>query len=106
MGCRETIIQAESKRFPRYLPFLTFLPPLLADQERRANERQLNRDAPRKLAIVVGLNIFHQRRTDYGLIESDEVRAFQPGQPGGIDLAEDPTVKALIDEGEQPLSLC
>jgi len=94
--------QAESKRFPRYLPFLTFLPPLLGDQERRANERQLKGDVPRKLAIVVGLNKLptSTARIMALIRDLDEVRAFQPGQPGGINLAEDPTVKALVDEGE------
>jgi hypothetical protein len=69
---------------------------------RRANERHLNGDVPRKPAVVVGLKKFpsNTARITALIQDLDEVSAFQTGQPGGVDLAEDLTVKALIDEGE------
>jgi hypothetical protein len=93
---------SELKQNPKYLVFLKSVPSLLRDQERRANERQLN-SAPRQLAIANDLS----KRSPQGarimalIRDLDEVRAYQSGQPGGVDLTEDATIKALIAEGEE-----
>jgi hypothetical protein len=68
----------------RHLSFLEPLPALLADQERRATRAPAGKEA----GIAA-------------LIESlDQVDARQWGQPGGVSLAEDRRVQALIKEGE------
>src|SRR5258705_5658980 len=94
--------QSELKQNPKYLIFLKSVTSLLRDQERRANERQRN-SAPRQLAIA---NELSKRSPPSARImalirDLDEVRAYQAGQPGGVDLTEDATVKALIGEGEE-----
>jgi hypothetical protein len=94
---------SEPKQNPRYLIFLKSVPSLLRDQERRANERQLPNSAPRQLAIANDLSKRSPRSARIMALirELDEVRAYQSGQPGGVDLTEDATVKALIGEGEE-----
>ena len=78
-----------------YLQFLAPLPDLVEDQERRAAQTVPARPGVEALA---------KRPVDErvaGLIALlDEVRARQWGQPGGVNLAEDPVVTALIDVGD------
>jgi hypothetical protein len=96
-------VQSDPKQNPRYLIFLKSVPSLLRDQERRANERQLPNSATRQLAIANDLSKRSPRSARIMALirDLDEVRAYQSGQPGGVDLTEDATVKALIGEGEE-----
>lgn len=89
---------AVSDLHSRYLSFLTPLPLLLADQERREAERgKTAGTTPRARAardVAAGASV-------EGLIDAlDEVNARQWGQPGGVDLGEDPRVIALAAKGE------
>ncbi len=82
---------------PRYLYFLQPLSALLADQERRAKAVKRSRVSPEEIARYP-----QGQARIAALIESlDEVSARQWGQPGGVDLAEDKIVEALIKEGEE-----
>jgi hypothetical protein len=88
-----------------YLDFLDQLPQLLADLERREKE------GGRVSVIEGGLqNITSQTERITALIRDlDLVQARQWSQPGGVDLAEDPIVSALIQEGDpavEPLLDC
>jgi len=88
-----------------YLDFLDQLPQLLADLERRAKE------GDRMTVIQSGLqNIPNQTERIAALIRDlDLVEARQWGQPGGVNLAQDPIVSALIQEGDpavEPLLDC
>lgn len=72
-----------------YLSFLAPLDSLLADQERRAQEgRKGAGAAPKRSGDLESL-----------VAELDEVAARQSGQPGGVDVGEDPRVRALIARG-------
>jgi hypothetical protein len=88
-----------------YLGFLDQLPQLLADLERRAHEAK-------KISIIEsGLtNYPDQTRRIAALIDDlDLVSARQWGQPGWVNLPEDPIVSALIQEGDpavEPLLDC
>jgi hypothetical protein len=85
---------------PPYLNFLDQLPDLLRDQERRARKKPTAKvpadaDRARRIAALID--------------QLDEVAARQWGQPGGVNLAFDPTVQALIKEGDaavEPLLTC
>ncbi|MBO0697487.1 MAG: hypothetical protein J2P46_03770 [Zavarzinella sp.] len=81
------------------LGFLGQLPELLADQERRA------KGGPRGAVVCIGPGRDpDQKKRVAALIDRlDEVDARQSGQPGGVDLGEDPVVQALIREGEPAL---
>lgn len=88
-----------------YLNFLDQLPQLLADLERREKE------GTHASVISSGLtNITNQAERVRDLIRDlDLVQAHQWGQPGGVNLAEDPIVAALIAEGDaavEPLLDC
>ena len=88
-----------------YLDFLEQLPQLLADLERRAKEGN------RVSLIESGLqNITNQTERIAALIRDlDLVQARQWGQPGSVNLPEDPIVSALIQEGDaaiEPLINC
>ena len=78
-------------------PFLKPLTQLLADEERRVNEKA----DPRTPALEEDLRIKDPRvRVDTLIRRLDEVVAFQHGQPGGVDLRESEIVKALIAQGD------
>ena len=74
-----------NSRFPTYLPFLTQLPALLADCERRVANR--NNPSPSGKGIA-------------GLIDDlQNVDARQWSQPGSVCLAKDSRIKALVKIG-------
>jgi len=88
-----------------YLEFLDQLPELLADLERREKE------GPRPGAAALSFtNIIDQAERIKALVRDlDQVQARQSSQPGGVDLAGDPIVAALIAEGDaavEPLLDC
>lgn len=88
--------RAESARRgsePPLLSFLDPLPSLLADQERRA------RDPRSRLAPGAMVAPERRARIEALMLALDEVSARQQGQPGGVDLAEDWIVRAIIREG-------
>jgi hypothetical protein len=82
-----------------HLDFLDRLPALLADQERRAaragSHEGLDPRAPQKSAGTADAG-----RIAALIGELDQVAERQWAQPGDVDLAADPRVKALIAEGE------
>ena len=85
------------------LGFLDALPPLLADQRRRATESAYTPTLHDEKGPQGGERIT-------GLIRDLElVCAHQSGQPGGVNLAEDPIAQALIQTGDaavEPLLVC
>ena len=88
-----------------YLNFPDQLPQLLADLERREKE------GTHASIISSGLtNITNQAERVHDLIRDlDLVQAHQWGQPGGVNLAKDPIVSALISQGDaavEPLLDC
>ena len=88
-----------------YLGFLDQLPQILADLERRQKEGN------HVSVIQSGLqNATNQTERIAALIRDlDLVSARQWGQPGGVNLPEDPIVTALIQEGDpavEPLLDC
>jgi len=88
-----------------YLDFLGQLPQIVADLERRSGE------GDRVSVMQSGLqNITNQTRRIAALIRDlDLVAARQWGQPGWVDLPNDPIVSALIQEGDpavEPLLDC
>ena len=88
-----------------YLGFLDQLPQILNDLERRSREDN------RVSVIESGLqNITNQTERIAALIRDlDLVQARQWGQPGSVNLPEDPIVSALIQEGDtavEPLINC
>jgi hypothetical protein len=94
-----------NKEFQPYLSFLEQLPQIHADLERR------DKEGPRFGAISSGLtNIADQAERVRVLIRDlDLAQARQWSQPGGVNLAEDPVVSALIGEGDaavEPLLDC
>lgn len=84
------------KELQPYLNFLEQLPPLLADLERREKE------GARVSVITTGVtNITDQTQRVAALVRDlDLVQARQWGQPGWVNLPEDPIVSALIGEGD------
>ena len=83
-----------------YLGFLDQLPLLIADLERRAR-------APKQKSVVESgvTNISSQSKRIVALINDlDLVQARQWGQPGMVNLVEDPIVSALIQEGDTVVS--
>lgn len=93
------------KEMQPYLNFLGQLPQLLADLERREKE------GAHVSVITTGLNnITNQTKRVAALIRDlDLAQAHQWGQPGWVDLPEDPVVSALIAEGDaavEPLLDC
>ncbi|MBI4748351.1 MAG: hypothetical protein HY774_07660 [Acidobacteria bacterium] len=85
-----------------YLHFVWNLSELLADQERRARaqitdttfsqtEPQVSENNPAPIATLIK--------------NLDQVNARQWGQPGGVNLADDPIVQALIARGEEAVPL-
>ncbi|MGD1086365.1 MAG: hypothetical protein ABSA47_16635 [Verrucomicrobiota bacterium] len=88
-----------------YLNFLGELPAILADLERREKE------GAHESVLKSGLSkITNQTERIKALIRDlDLVDARQWGQPGGVDLAQDPVVGALTQEGDpavEPLLDC
>jgi hypothetical protein len=98
--------EAAARSFPRpssntnqdeqtaYLSFLDQLPALVSDQERRGQESAYTpvlemTTPPSGTEKVANL-----------IRDLELVSARQSGQPGGVDLASDPVVKALILEGD------
>lgn len=83
---------------PGYLTFLDPLPALLADQERHA---KADPNAARN--SVPDLSGYPDKAARIAALidRFDEVSARQWGQPGGVMLAEDPRVRALIEQGEE-----
>ncbi len=77
-----------------HLSFLAHVDVLLADQERRARAPEAKVD----LAAVQKLP--EPQRIAALVAALDQVSARQWGQPGGVSLAEDPIVRALVAEGE------
>ncbi len=82
-------------RFPdrklSYVPFLTQLPALLADCERRVGQQ--DNPPPPKQAMAALID------------DLQNVDARQDGQPGGVALAFDPRVKALVQHGDEVVPL-
>jgi hypothetical protein len=78
------------------LTFLSQLPQLLTDLERR------DKEGPHVSCLKQGGRVFtNQIEKINALIRDlDLVEARQWGQPGGVDLAEDPIVKAITDQGD------
>jgi len=77
----------------QYLSFFAPLDTLVADQERRANERGREAGAAvRKLKTESVSSL---------VAELEEVAARQWGQPGGVDLGDDPRVRALVARGDE-----
>ena len=88
-----------------YLDFLGQLPLILADLERRAKE------GPRTNIVEAGItNYPDQTKRIAALVDDlDLVSARQWGQPGWVNLPEDPIVSLLIQEGDpavEPLLNC
>lgn len=88
-----------------YLDFLEQLPQLLTDLERRQKE------GPRAgILESSSVNIKNQSARIAALIHDlDLVHARQWGQPGWVNVADDPTVAKLIEEGDaavEPLLTC
>lgn len=81
---------------PRYLTFLQPLAALLRDQERRAREGRRSRPSVAEIAR----NPDKAARINALIDALDEVAARQWGQPGGVDLHDDPVVKMLLAQGE------
>jgi hypothetical protein len=79
-----------------YLDFLDQLPAWLADLERR------EREGERVPALMRGLTNFATpaERIAALIRDLDLVAARQMGQPGGVMLAQDPVVAALVQEGD------
>jgi hypothetical protein len=89
----------------RYLDIPKQLPELLADQERRA------KDGTHEAVVCIGPGRHpDQKKRIASLIDRlDEVNERQWGQPGGVNLGNDPIIQALIREGEpalEPLLRC
>lgn len=84
------------KELQPYLTFLDQLPQILDDLERRTKEET------RVSVLSRGLtNITDQTTRVRALVKDlDLVQARQWGQPGGVNLADDPVVAALITEGD------
>jgi hypothetical protein len=88
-----------------YLAFLEQLPQILADLERRA------REGKRVSVLESGLQTIPQKSARIAALirDLDLAQARQWEQPGGVDLSDDPIVKALIAEGDaavDPLIAC
>jgi len=96
---------SRQKELQPYLNFLEQLPPLLADLERREKE------GARVSVVTTGVtNITDQTQQVTALVRDlDLVQARQWGQPGWVNLPEDPIISALIGEGDaavEPLLDC
>ncbi len=90
---------------PRYLGFLEPVYAILADQDRRAKSPATGRTP----APGEGTSPDKAQRIAALIRDLEDVSARQWGQPGGVVLAEDPIVKALIEEGDaavEPLLDC
>jgi hypothetical protein len=88
-----------------YLDFLQQLPQILADLERRA------RESNRVSVVQSGLTNFPNQTARIAALVRDLelVHARQWSQPGGVDLAQDSILQALIREGDpavEPLLDC
>lgn len=88
-----------------YFDFLKPLPELLADEERRAKE------PPRETVLQLGLAKFpdKSKRIAALILDLEDVAERQWGQPGGVSFNVNPTVEALIAEGDDavdPLLNC
>ena len=88
-----------------YLTFLSQLPDLLVDLERRARGPQRNRITDEELAQIP----VAAKRIDALIDALNLVQARQWSQPGGVNFTEDPIIAALIREGDaavEPLLSC
>jgi len=95
-GFERPMVGGERVPHAAYLQFLTPLPRFLADEARRVK-------TPRKAPFTLAAIIAEKDRTKRiaALIDGlDEVNESKMGEPGGVMLAWNPTVKALIAEGE------
>jgi hypothetical protein len=95
----------ENRRKEKLLDFLEQLQDLLADQERRAKRGPL----PPVVCIGPGREANQDKRIAALVERLEEVSARQWGQPGGVNLGDDPVVQALVREGEpaiEPLLAC
>jgi hypothetical protein len=85
--------------------YLDVVPSLVADEERRLKQ------PPKTQALKLGEKAFPNKAAWVSALidDLDQVAARQMGQPGGVGLAEDPIVQALIrcgDEAVDPLLDC
>lgn len=88
------LIEAEAKRrgserptvYPEYLPFLRQVPTLLADCERRLSISGKSSPGSDDIASLIA--------------DLENVNARQWGQPGGVSLASDRRVQALVKRGD------
>lgn len=80
-----------------YLDFLWQLPQILADLERRSAEADRQN--------IITLDLTPERETKRLILRLDHVHAFQSGQPGGVDLAGDKIVAALVAQGDIAVEL-
>lgn len=78
-----------------YFAFLGPVPFLLADHERRSKESRV-----RETVQTIAIKYDNQAELIAALIvELDEARAYQEGQPGGVDMKDDAVVQELINQG-------
>lgn len=78
-----------------YFAFLEPVSSLLADQERRSKKRRV-----REPVQTAALKYEKQTELVAALIlKLDEARAYQEGQPGGVDMKDDAVVQELIKQG-------
>lgn len=94
-GFRRWPVSASGKKPAPYLRFLGQLPQLVADEQRRVHEPKLPPPSAAQLAKLPNA----RARVDFLIADLDNVSARQMGQPGGVDLGDDPIVQALIAQG-------
>ncbi len=97
--------EADRRKLPRdradrHVGFIEQLPLLVADEERRARRGPREKLEPRALAALDP-----PARARLLIEHLDEVAARQWGQPGGVNLADDPIVDALIELGAPAVEL-
>jgi len=83
----EGYVVRDPNRTAPYLPALTQLPALLADSERRVANHSLTSTPKKDIAALVDD------------LENVDVR--QSGQPGGVDIAGDACIQALVKRGDK-----
>lgn len=98
-------LDEEGKPVEDELGFLDNAPDLLADEQRRLAE------PARRSALDAGPQKYPTKATYIAALIADleSVSATQMGQPGGVPLADDPIVQALVKQGDdavEPLLKC